>query len=33
MDVISAEAQTGLWGTADSPESRDGDRAGAGLGK
>ncbi len=25
MDVISAEAQTGLRGTADSPENRDGD--------
>lgn len=25
MDVISAEAQTGLWGTVDSPENRDGD--------
>lgn len=31
MDVISAEAQTGLRGTADSPENRDG--AGAVLGK
>lgn len=27
MDVISAEAQTGLRGTADSPENRDGDGA------
>lgn len=27
MDVISAEAQTGLRGAADSPENRDGDGA------
>lgn len=27
MDVISAEAQTGLWGIVDSPKSRDGDGA------